>query len=125
MLPNILNSFSNIHELPLICNEDAIIANYSPQSIKALSATTTINPIGALSERSFLRMQSQLGVFTLMHRDKIPIETIDNKQHIWRYIIPAKSKILIRNELLRLRVNRHTLFPEIESLNASVLRREE
>lgn len=61
-------------------------------------------------------MQAQLGVFTISHRDKTPIEEIGDQTHIWKYKIPASKKKIIKNELALLGITKFQIFPELSSI---------
>ena len=76
-----------------------------------------------MGARNTPRMQAQLGVFTIIHREAIAIEELDDRSHVWRYIIPKQSKKVIIEELSRIKVGKFQLFPEIESIG-EILREE-
>jgi hypothetical protein len=57
-----------------------------------------------------------LGVFTISHRDKTPIEEIGDKKHIWKYKIPADKKNIIKSELELLGITKFQVFPELSSI---------
>jgi hypothetical protein len=96
--------------------EDAFMAIYTPETYVADKLTEML-PIAFLAPRNNVRMQVQLSVFTLSHRNRTSIEEIGNHQHVWRYIISAAAKPLVRKELEMLRIGRFQLFPELESIS--------
>lgn len=59
-------------------------------------------------------------MFTIDHRDKTPIENIEDKKHVWRYIIPNKYKKTIKEELQLIGVSKFQLFPELSSIGDSL-----
>jgi hypothetical protein len=80
--------------------------------------------MAAIAPRNSPRMQSQQGVFTICHRENIPLENVgaagNPRDHIWKYIIPAVSKQTFKKELKWLGINRFQLFPELESLSENL-----
>ena len=118
LLPVELNKFSNIrpdfaHDIPSF--EDEALKNYPPASF-AGETISRLFPVAALAPRNNPRMQSQLSVFTISHRDQTPIEEIGDGNHIWRYIIPKRFKDQIRKELKLLGIDKFQLFPELSSI---------
>lgn len=118
LLPVELNRKSGInpsyaYDIPSF--EDTYLENYSPSSL-AGEDTSELYPLAAIAPRNNPRMQAQLSVFTIDHRDKTPIDNIENKQHVWRYIIPANFKRKIKEELKLLGVSKFQLFPELSSI---------
>ncbi len=123
LLPVELNGYSNIKpdftfDIPSF--EDPVLSLYNPESYEN-EKVTKLFPVAAISPRITSRMQAQLGVFTISHRDLSPIEDIGKKQHIWRYIIPSGSKQVIADELRLLGVNRFQLFPELQSIGDGLI----
>jgi len=118
LLPVRLNEFSNIrpdftHDIPSF--EDEALKNYAPASF-AGEMISKLFPVAAIAPRNSPRMQSQLSVFTISHRDQTPIEEIGDRDHIWRYIIPKHYKDQIRKELKLLGIDKFQLFPELSSI---------
>lgn len=118
LLPTELNRNANIYSeesfyIPSF--EDVILKNYDPE-IFYQDKVSQLFPIAAIATRNNPRMQAQLGVFTISHRDKTPIEEIGNKQHIWKYIIPKDKKEELKKELQILGITKFQLFPELSSI---------
>ncbi len=121
LLPTLLNSKSNIrpayeHEIPSF--EDEELKNYLPTTISR-ETRSRLNPVAAIAPRNSARMQAQQGVFTITHRDNIYIDEVGdpaNRDHIWRYVIPATAKAEIREDLRRLGITRFSVFPELSSI---------
>jgi len=122
LYPTIFNKKSNYrpeyaHEVPLF--EDIHMQNYKPETI-ARETRSKLYPMAAIAPRNNSRMQAQQGVFTIHHREDIPIEEVgapgEERDHIWRYIIPAKAKKNLLLELKILGFSRFQLFPELESM---------
>ena len=85
--------------------------------------TSTIPPAAGLGMRTNPRMQSQLGVFTIIHNNLIPVsEARPDGLHVWRYRIPWEKKEEIRLELSLLAVNQITVFPELDNMASSAER---
>ena len=118
LLPSLLNKNSNIepkYSVDIPSFDDPILDNYSTSNLVS-ETTSHLDPIAVIVPRINPRIQAQLGVFTLMHRDPNPIEEVGSSDHIWRYIIPNSSKKEIMNELKILGINKFSLFPELSSI---------
>lgn len=72
------------------------------------------NPVAATGPRTSRRMAAQLGNFTISDRGSAAIEEIGERNHVWRYIIPAAAKPSIADELKLLRFTELTLFPDLD-----------
>ena len=117
LLPKSLNKQyrpSYAEELPYFGVDD-FIDLYLPKNM-ALERSSRLEPIAAISARESRRLFAQLGVFTITHREVIPIEEAGDKQHVWRLVIPKEEKGNILNELAYLGVNKLALFPELPSV---------
>ena len=122
LLPTVLNEKSGFrpdypNEVPSF--EDEHLKNYLPETI-AREQKTKLLPVAAIAPRNSTRMQSQLGVFTISHRENIRIEDIGTagqpRDHVWRYVIPAADKPELSRQLKLLGLSKFTLFPELENL---------
>lgn len=122
--PIALNKYNNISDdsgnyIPSF--EDEILKNYSPETL-ANETKTSLNPIAATATRNNPRIQAQLGVFTIIHRNKNAIEKVGSGAHVVKCIIPASAKENISKELLALRIDRFSLFPEVASIGHNIRR---
>jgi hypothetical protein len=72
------------------------------------------NPVAATGPRNSRRMAAQLGNFTISDRGSAAIEEIGERNHIWRFIIPAAAKPVFAEELRLLRFSELTLFPDLD-----------
>lgn len=118
LLPTELNKNANIYsdEIFYIPSfDDLVLKNYNPEVFHQ-EKNTKLLPVAAIASRNNSRMQAQLGVFTISHRDKTPIEDIGDKKHIWRYKIPKAKKIAIKAELALLGITKFQVFPELSSI---------
>lgn len=61
-------------------------------------------------------MAVQQSVFTIHHRITDAIETLGDKNHVWRLRIPAASKSTIRKQLATLGISRLSIFPDLDSV---------
>lgn len=118
LLPTELNKNANIYSdenfyIPSF--DDVILENYEPKIFNQ-EKNTKLLPIAAIATRNNTRMQAQLGVFTISHRDKTPIENIGDQKHIWKYKIPKAMKKNIKGELALLGISKFQLFPELTSI---------
>ncbi len=75
-----------------------------------------ILPIAAIATRNNPRIQAQLGVFTISHLKKTPIEEIEGGKHCVKFTIPASAKERLRQELRILGLTRFQVFPELTSI---------
>ena len=119
LLPRELNKIANVShnhekELPFL-GEELITESYLPSKV-AQERTSYLKPVAATGVRDSPRMYAQLGTFTIIHRVAHPIEELDNKKHIWRWIVPKGKKKLLLAELNKLSINRLSLFPELSSV---------
>lgn len=100
-------------EIPAF-GSDAIVANYLPSRVRDNPAT--LQPIAIVGPRNTPRMAAQLGTFTINHRSHTPIERIGDGKHVWRWIVPARSKKNLSRELRLLGFTSLTLFPELDEV---------
>lgn len=117
-----LNQHANIRfesniEIPAFDHDD-ILDNYLPSRI-ASETTSELNPIAAIALRNSPRIAAQLGTFTITHRTHLKLESLGDKKHVWRLIIPSDKKENLLQELAHLRINQLTLFPELDSVAAA------
>ena len=114
LLPRELNKEANIKDIPSF-EEDEDLNSYDPD-IFIRETTSRLQPLAIIAPRNSTRMQAQLSVFTINHRDNTPIEKVGKKKHIWRYIIPKEHKATILRELELIGIGRFQLFPELQSI---------
>jgi hypothetical protein len=93
---------------------DSILDEYGPKAVA--TAPTPRNPVAVLAMRQFPRLVAQSGVFTVIHRDSVAIESIAAGRHVGRILIPAEAKRELAEELAANGVTRLALFPELESV---------
>jgi FRG domain len=120
LLPADLNRQGNIsladrRDLPIFEENDEHLHNYLP-SVMASEQHTRLTPAAGIAVRHSKRMQAQHSVFTVTHRDQSPIESVGDGTHIGRYIIPASAKARIRRQLEALRIDRLSVFPELDNV---------
>ena len=136
LLPTILNQearISNPTEIPMFSDDEARhdqdqsqIDNYRPSRIDWLADDSSrrsgrsfsVSPLAGLAIRTSRRIQAQQGVFTIHHSDPMPVETVGEERHAWRYIIPKGKKEDLAKELQRLRVNTLSVFPDLDNVAA-------
>jgi len=95
--------------------EDEWLNNYSVEQYSK-GKDTGILPLAAIATRNNARIQAQLGVFTIGHLKKIPIEKIETCSHCVKLVVPATAKPRIQKELQTLGMNRFQIFPELASI---------
>lgn len=120
LLPVDLNRQASIglagkRELPIFEDNDPHLRNYLP-SVMASEHTSRLIPIAGIAVRHSKRMQAQHSVFTVTHRDQSAIESVGDGHHIGRYIIPGSAKSRIRRQLAALRIDRLSVFPELDNV---------
>ena len=108
------------YEFDIPSIEDSILETYVPESL-ASERTSRRSPLAVILPRNNTRMQAQLGVFTINHRDTTPIEEIGKKNHIWKYEIAGDTKKEIQKELQIIGFSKFQLFPELASIGDAVM----
>jgi hypothetical protein len=98
-------------EIPAF-GRDKVLDSYLPSHVHEGSAK--LNPVAIMGPRNTQRMAAQLGTFTIVHRERIPIEEIGNQEHAWRWVIPASAKSIISDELAHLGVSSLMVFPDLD-----------
>ena len=119
LYPLELNAHSTAGEVYIPSFEDEWLANYSVSQYSK-GKDNGILPIGAIATRNNPRIQAQLGVFTISHRKKTPIEGIEGGKHCVKLVIPKDAKVKIREELKILGLTRFQIFPELASIGESL-----
>lgn len=117
--PTELNKNANIRdpyeEYFIPSTEDEELINYSTETLRQ-NLRNQLKPVATIATRNNPRIQAQLGVFTIHHNDKIPIEDVGDSSHIIKYIIPGKSLTNIHEQLRLLGFSKFQLFPELSSI---------
>lgn len=114
-----LNRYGNIpqthpRDLPIFEDDNPDLINYLPSHLGSESKSD-IPPVAGLAARHSKRMQAQHSVFTVMHRTPTPLEDVGQRNHVDRYIIPRRAKREIRAQLNRLKIDRLSVFPELDN----------
>ena len=131
LLPTLLNDRrfpTGPIEIPMFEDPQSGLDSYLPASVQASMrsqrlGTSTIPPAAGLGMRKDARMQSQMGVFTIIHNNLTSInDARPDGLHLWRYAIPHDKKQEIRNELSLLGVSQLTVFPELDNIASSAER---
>jgi hypothetical protein len=91
---------------------DVDLEQYLPDQVNARKVD--LNPVAAIGPRNSPRMVAQAGTFTIMHANPIPVENVEDQQHIWRMLIPTAAKPELRKELSLLYINEYALFPDLD-----------
>lgn len=95
--------------------DDEYLENYNIQNVNS-NKRVEMSPVATIATRNNSRIQAQLGVFTIHHLDKKPLDEFCTEKEIVKYIIPKGSKASLRKELDLLSVNKFSLFPELSSI---------
>lgn len=105
---------TNSMELPFIGVEQRL-DEYLPAKILQ-EQSSFYQPMAAMCLRDSARIYAQLGVFTIIHREAVPVEEIGDAKHVWRIVIPKEKKRTLLEDLGYLSINQLTLFPELASV---------
>lgn len=115
LYPLELNRHSTKAQVYIPSFEDEWLQNYSVDQYSK-EKDNGILPIAAIATRNNPRIQAQLGVFTISHLKKTPIEEVEGGKHCVKFIIPAAAKQSLRQELRILGLTRFSVFPELTSI---------
>lgn len=122
LFPSELNKNANIvaeEQFYIPSFDEEVIESYSLEKLSSEHKTKLL-PVAVIATRNNPRINAQLGVFTIHHRDAVPIEKIGNKKHVRRYEIPAKAKPKIAEELKLLGITKFQMFPELSSIGENI-----
>lgn len=111
LYPHHLNHMTNSESYIPAFEEELYLGSYSVENY-AKGKDKGILPVAAMATRNNPRIQAQLGVFTISHLEKRPLERV-GKGHIRKYVVPSASKRLISEELSLLGVSKFQVFPEL------------
>jgi hypothetical protein len=114
LLPNELNKLAKINDVPSF-EENSEIGSYDPD-VFYKETISKLSPMAIIAPRNNARMQAQLSVYTINHRDNTPFEELGDRKHVWRYIVPKESKKAILKELELIGIGKFQLFPELQSI---------
>jgi FRG domain len=115
LFPLELNRHSTKAQVYIPSFEDEWLGNYSVDQYSK-GKDNGILPIAAIATRNNPRIQAQLGVFTVSHLKKTAINEVENGKHCIKFIIPARAKSKLQQELRILGVDRFQIFPELTSI---------
>jgi hypothetical protein len=115
--PSALNSeayaSTSLSDIPTL-DVDKTLDEYLPTAV--IGAANIRPPIAVLAMRMFPRLVAQSGVFTLIHREPIPIDRIRDGRYVGKIMVPGRAKATIAKQLADMGVTRLSLFPELESV---------
>lgn len=120
--PVSLNELANIgnpaepNYLPSFDDEE--IKGYALQNV-ITNPRLNLKPAATIATRNNARIQAQAGVFTIHHKAPVAIEELEG-DHVQKIVVPAAAKGRLRRQLKSLGFTRFHLFPELESVGASV-----
>ena len=119
LFPLELNRHSTKTQVYIPSFEDEWLANYSVAQYSK-EKDNGILPLAAIATRNNPRIQAQLGVFTISHLKKSPIEKVEGGKHCIKFTIPAVAKARLKRELRILGVTRFQIFPELTSIGENL-----
>jgi hypothetical protein len=122
--PVALNREANLpttgNDIPTLDVDVASLRDYLPTAVAETVSTGSAEyvrpPLAVLAQRMFARLVAQQGVFTLIHRDRTPIEGIRGGRYAGQIVVPGRAKGRIARELAEMGVTRLSLFPELDSV---------
>jgi FRG domain len=98
------------------------LEDYLPSRVHAQQATSK-NPLAIIAPRQFERIYAQQGVFTILHRKAVRIDELKDQQgnqsHLVKLRIRRAAIVKLRRELGFLRINKLTIFPQLEHVAES------
>ena len=97
------------------------ISLYLPSNVSTGFRTTARMPVAGFSIRTTRRIQAQHGVFTIHHAGDTALNDVGDGSHIWRFTIPSTKKPQLLEELRLLRINRLTVFPDLDNVAVQAL----
>ena len=100
--------------------EDDELTKYTIEELSSGPRRTQLSPLASMATRNNTRIQAQLGVFTIHHLDRTPIEGIGDGSHIIKYRIPRTVLGSLRKELALLGYTKFTIFPELSSIGDNI-----
>lgn len=100
--------------------DDEELQKYTIESLSGGPRRTLLSPLAGIATRNNARIQAQLGVFTIHHLDKTPIDRIGNGRHTFKYKIPQSSVATLKKELALLGYTKFTVFPELASIGDNI-----
>jgi hypothetical protein len=125
--PTELNSHAGIHskeeEFFIPSFDDNVVSSYSIEKLKNDPPNIILKPIATIATRNNVRIQAQLGVFTIHHKEEVPIEEIGDGNHVIKITIKKEGKEKILNQLSLLGINKFQLFPELDSIKDMMIKR--
>lgn len=117
--PPLLNKHSRIKATA----QDGHVLSFHDDELKTYTIDSLRNntridllPLAAVAIRNNPRIQAQLGVFTVHHHDRVPIEAIEDGSHVCKTLIRKEHKVSLRRELNILGFSQFQLFPELTSV---------
>lgn len=102
----------------IMFDHDEQLEAYLPGSLSG-----RMEPVAAIASRSFDRIISQSGTFTITHKNHV-LRTRENEAPAFqKMIIPSFAKPMIREELADLNIRASTVYPDLDHLAAYVSER--
>jgi hypothetical protein len=96
----------------IMFDEDEFLDQYLPGAAKG----PRLGPIAAVAGRSFDRIISQVGTFTVNHREHVDLENVHGGSCVRRVRVPAAAKPRLRAELADMNINMSTVYPDLGHL---------
>ena len=121
LVPTVLNErdWNAIHpsDIPMF-GIDELLEPYHP--LAKIDAQQRRNAVAGLASRTFHRIASQWGTFTIS-LDDTPLESLTMEhRHLHRISVPANAKAQLRSELTYLGIEERVIYPDLHRLGARV-----
>ena len=104
--------------------DDEELKDYLPSRVQG-QGTSSKNPLAIIVPRQFGRVYAQLCVSTILHREAKRIDALKDSQeeqkHLVKLKIPRRSVSRLKRELAFLKVDKLTVFPELENVAAHAI----
>ncbi len=104
-------------EMPMF-GVDEVLEQYSP--LKAVGTAVHLKPAAALARRTFLRISTQWGTFSIHTNGNALEEEVFDKPVVKKFRIPADAKQTIRDELQAFGIEERTVYPDLHRLGRSI-----
>ena len=128
LYPKKLNEISGLilnppDDIPAF-GDDQELEDYLPSRVHAQGITRK-SPVAITAARKFSRVYAQAGVFTILHREGIRIDELEDKKgrqdHLVKLLIPRGAIPRLRKEIRFLGIHKLSIFPQLENVAEKVL----
>ena len=128
LYPQKLNEISGLvldpsDDIPAFGDEKEL-EDYFPSRVRAQGISSK-NPLAIIAPRQFERIYAQEGTFTIIHKKSVQIDQLQDKNGAQHHLVKLKIRRAamkrLREELEYLRVNKLTVFPQLENVASNAV----